>query len=856
MGLISRIFISLLCTASCTSMSDTVIQPSTPDSTLPEKPQKKESAELISFNYSEEELVNVINFIATKKGVNLLLPTRSEDKITGKLTWQLDEKITIDKAWNLLQTIVSIAGYSMIPHPTYYEVMKTTPSISREAVPLYIGVPYEQLPTTDARIRYMYYLSNIKSTGEEGENEIITVLKSWLPSTAVFKIDSASNALIIMAQSNDIRAIMPIIASLDQPGFQEKMEIIPLRYTQARNIADLFNNKILQTYEVNRYRLDTKKQSEATFFSKHLKIVANERRNNLIVLGRAQAIDRTRNFIKNYMDVPQDSGKSILHTYKLQYLDAPSFAKVLENVLLQKQPGGLEQAAGARQKAVGPQRYFDEVIIATDTPDTAGFATGTAEGEETSREAKFYGGNTLIIACRSDDWKRIEALIGKLDQPSPQVLIEVLITDLTLDDSKKLGTALRNPEKIPMAGSTAYQSAHLAPGVMPETFDQTAIPNTIGLIEDQNGTVQAATDLLRRFREAESGVRSDGTEEDPANTSIAAQLQAGSTVLSFSDNSGKTWGITQILKVLDHSKILSHPHVISTSDKKAIIEISETRKLRDAASGSQGGTVVATRKDIEAKLLVEITPRISISEEKENAVNLQVKIDINQFKSASTTDDTRITRNVTTNVTVNTGDILALGGLIRSNEEDAESETPVLSKIPIIGWMFKKRSKTKQRTNLTVFISPTVILPRHRDDMHEYTKDYLDITRAWAKEGGMFDSLKDPITRWFFAGESPTEEFTKEFLKNDVRFQKTPMPQATIGPTKPIKLSSNQGKSSEDEKLIAQQSQEQHDQLKDLFKEIENPFKELKLDSLAQNEKPFQPQLVAQKAHLRRRRKK
>ncbi len=849
MGLISRIFTSLLCTVFCTSMGDAATQPIMPNNPITaEKSQKKESAELISFNYSEEELVNVINFIATKKGVNLLLPTKSEDKVTGKLTWQLDEKVTIDKAWNLLQTIVSIAGYSMIPYPTYYEVMKITPAISREAVPLYIGVPYEQLPATDARIRYIYYLANIKSTGEEGENEIITVLKSWLPTTAVFKIDSASNALIIMAQSNDIRAIMPIIASLDRPGFQEKMEIIPLRYTQARNIADLFNNKILQSNEVNRYRLDTKKQSEATFFSKHLKIVANERRNNLVVLGRPQAIDRTRNFIKNYLDIPQDSGQSILHTYKLQYLDASSFAKVLENVLLQRQPGGLEQAAGARQKAIGPQRYFDEVIIAVDTPDTAGLSTGTAEGETTSREAKFYGGNTLIIACRSDDWKRIEALIGKLDQPSPQVLIEVLITDLTLDDSKALGTALRNPEKIPMAGSTAYQSAHLAPGVMPETFDQTAIPNTIGLIEDQSGTVQAATDLLRTFDEASNGLRSDGTQ-----TNIAQQLTAGSSVLSFSDNSGKTWGITQILKVLDHSKILSHPHVISTSDKKAIIEISETRKLQDAASGSQGGTVVATRKDIEAKLLVEITPRISISEVKENAVNLQVKIDINQFKS--TTDDTRITRNVTTNVTVNSGDILALGGLIRSNEQDTESQTPVLSQIPLIGWMFKKRKKTKQRTNLTVFISPTVILPRHRDDMHEYTKDYLDITRAWAKEGSMFDSLKDPITRWFFGGESPTEEFTKEFLKNDIRFQKTPMPQAAIGPMKSIKRSPNQ-ENSEEKELIAQQSQEQHDQLKDLFKEIDNPFKELKLDALAQNEKSPQSQLVAQEAHSRRKRKR
>lgn len=837
MKLIMRLFISLIYIALPFNV------------TASDRPAKriKLSDELISLSFNQEELVNVINYIATKKGTNILLPTKSEDKVTGTVTWHLDEKVTVDKAWNLLQTIVSIAGYSIIPYPTYHEVIKTSPAISREPVPLYINVPYESLPATDERIRYMHPLANIKSEGQEGENEVLTVLKAWLPSSAVFKIDPASNMLIVMAQSNDIRGIMPIIVSLDRPGFQEKMEIIPLQHTQARSIAELFNKQIMQSNEGNRYRLDTKKPSESMFFSKHLKIVANERTNNLIVLGRPQSIDRTRNFIKNYLDVAQDTGKSILHTYTLQYLNAAEFAKVLEAVLLQKQTGGTEQATGERQTAVGPQRYFDEVIIAVDTPENAEVASGGEEGGTTS-EAPFYGGNTLIVACRNDDWKRIEALIGKLDQPSPQVLIEVLITDLTLDDSRALGTALRNPEKIPMAGNTAYQSAHINPGVMVKTLGDGITPpddisNTVGLITDQSGDTSAA-DLLRTFGVTENGVRIQNGE-----TSIPTNLTPGSTVLSFNDNSGKTWGITQIVKLLDHSKILSHPHIISTSDKKATIKISETRLLQDAASGSAGGNVVATKKNIEAKLLVEITPRIAVSPEKGDAVNLQVVVDIDQFKSAN--DDTRTTRNVTTNVTVNSGDILALGGLIRSNELDAITETPILSKIPLIGWLFKKRSKTKQRTNLTVFISPTVILPRNREGMHEYTKDYIGISRAWAKEGGMFDSLKDPITRWFFNDqESPTESFTNDFLKKDFRFQTTPMPQASLTPTKPQK------KTLEMQPLLTQQSQKEHDQLKELFNEVDNPFKELKINSLAQAEKQEASELTRpQEAHKRRRKK-
>ncbi len=810
----------------------------------PKSLDKNANKEKISFSFNGEELEDVINFIASKKGYNLLFPTKADEKITGKLTWQLEQKISIDEAWNLLQTIVSIAGYSIIPYPTYHEIMKTTPGVVKEPVPLYISVPYERLPISDERIRYIHYLANIKSEGE-GEGELSQILKSWLPDNTSFLIDKPTNALIIMAQSNDIRGIMPLITSLDRPGFQEKMEIITLHYTEAKLVADLFNSKILGAGESNRYRLDTKKPSESTFFSNPLKIVANERRNNLIILGRAQAIDRVRNFIKNYIDIPPDSGKSILHVYELQYLDAASFAEVLKNVLQQKQSGGSEQSTGGKQIAIGPQRYFDEVIITTDSPISGG--TGE-EDQSTQTSTKYGGGNRLIIACRNDDWKRIEQLIGKLDQPTPQVLIEVLIADLTLGDSRALGTALRNPERIPMAGNTAYQSAHLDPGVMPDSFSD---PQTIGLIEGTDGTIKAATDLLRTYGADET----TGTRSDTGTMSIASGLAAGSTVLSFNDNSGKTWGITQILKIIDHTKILSHPHVISRSDKKAEIQISETRKLQDQVTNS-GAAAVIQKKDIPASLKVAITPRIAVSDLQESTVNLQVVIDIDQFKSE--TDDTRITRNVTTNATINNGDILALGGLIRSNEEDGQTQTPLLSQIPLIGWMFKRKSKTKQRTNLTVFISPTVIMPRFREKMMTYTKDYLDLTRAWAKEGGMFDSLKDPITRWFFTNEGPTEQFTKSFIKNDIRFQEAPMPQTKKRPMGPIKsvkhaASKNSNPMEPSTDVLAQQAIEQDDQLKNIFNDFkDNPFATLKAEVLAQNNLP---ESIAQDSRRKRRRK-
>src|SRR3989304_9479774 len=67
----------------------------------------------ISFNYQNEDLVNVINYIASQKNINVILPMRPDDKINAKLSWHLDKKVTLTEAWNLLGTILAMAGYSI-----------------------------------------------------------------------------------------------------------------------------------------------------------------------------------------------------------------------------------------------------------------------------------------------------------------------------------------------------------------------------------------------------------------------------------------------------------------------------------------------------------------------------------------------------------------------------------------------------------------------------------------------------------------------------------------------------------------------------------------------------------------------
>jgi hypothetical protein len=233
--------------------------------------------------------------------------------------------------------------------------------------------------------------------------------------------------------------------------------------------------------------------------------------------------------------------------------------------------------------------------------------------------------------------------------------------------------------------------------------------------------------------------------------------EPGGTVISFNDQDGRTWGILKMLENFNTNKILSHPHVIANNNKEAFILSGEKRLVPDEAVASSGGQVIPF-KLIDASIEVKITPRISST----NHVNMQVEVKIQEFLPGF--GNARTDRKFTTNATVKSNEILALGGLISSSELSGLQATPILSKIPILGWLFKNKRRDAEKVNLTVFISPTVILPRLRGGINEYTDDYVRLAKDYSQEAELFDGLRDPITRFFFTTTLDSDKEINKFL--------------------------------------------------------------------------------------------
>lgn len=690
-------------------------------------------------DFDNEDLTSIINQYAEKRGINIILP-QGPLAITQKVTFRLPEKVSLSVAGNYIRTFVELAGYTMRTVGDTIEIVKLDPNSSRSSLPLYINVPPDQLPANQL-IRAIYYLANLRvPESAQGSDPINLVLRDSLSPNAQYSFDPKSNGIIIADNSSVIATAMSAIIGLDASGSPDVVITVPLYNAVAQTVADLIKSQIVAVTPDTKGVIRTDVKSEAgVYFTSNTRIVADNRRNSVIIMGKETAVTRLRDFIREYLDAPQDSGKSILHSYDLQYLDADEFAKVLQDIVTAKGIGGQSQ-----KEISGPMQFFEGVKIIPEVPRAVQAAKNV--GASTDGGTVFRGGNRLIIAARKKDWLRIKALIEQLDKPQRQVILEVMIVDLTLTDDKIFASQTRNPSGLGFPPGFEFQSAQIIGPILDNT--QTDPPNATTL----------AADLLRILL------------GNPPNTSLAFRTSSGADtgalIISLNDPNGS--GIWSVFKILDkyvETKVLSHPFLVTLNNVRAEETLTTIRRATGDQSVGEGAVSTIRQKDFEAKLKVTITPRVSSLER----LNLEIAIDIEDFTTPDVNNFTRITRRVQTNANLSTGQILVLGGLSQVREQEGSSGTPILRDIPFFGWLFKNNNRITTRTNLGVFISPTIVEPKLRKGQRRYTLDKIERGRDDVDESRIFSDIRDPITRWFFMRDGQQGEiFIDEYL-DDVK---------------------------------------------------------------------------------------
>lgn len=280
--------------------------------------------------------------------------------------------------------------------------------------------------------------------------------------------------------------------------------------------------------------------------------------------------------------------------------------------------------------------------------------------------------NALIVAASSAVIREVKAVVGKLDRARPQVLIEAVIAELSEDQAKNLSA------------------------------------NLIYTSKNRGGYLTNFDGLLSTLLGAGLG---NPTEESVASSLSQLPRSTLGVAGDFDPVTGKGMGILiQALKTDGSTNILSTPSVVTLDNEEAILSVGEevpfvTGSFSSISNNNSNSNPFTTVNREEVGVMLKVTPQIS----KGNAVRLEIEQESSKVKSGEPGLQTTSKSTMQTNVMIQDGELLILGGLIEDQFDNTESKVPLLGDIPLLGRLFRSSSKTDKQSVLMMFIRPTII---------------------------------------------------------------------------------------------------------------------------------------------------
>lgn len=281
--------------------------------------------------------------------------------------------------------------------------------------------------------------------------------------------------------------------------------------------------------------------------------------------------------------------------------------------------------------------------------------------------------NSIIITDTKNNLKYIKDILTKLDIPIKQVLIEAKIVELSKNGSKNLG----------IQWGATYNAANTSVN----------FPGTIGISGGQSSANLSAP------------ISPNYMINMPLATGVTP---AGGIGLLLGNRSGN-FLLDVKLQALEQSgeaKLVSEPKIVTLNNQKAKIESGEEIRYKVATNNASGTTTDNIEKD-EAKLILEITPQIG----ENNDILLNIVVEKSEFDTSRNVDGYpfKLTRKAQTLVLVKDGETTIIGGLKKEKLAKTETSVPGLSKIPLLGALFRSKGDSSEVNDLVIFITPKII---------------------------------------------------------------------------------------------------------------------------------------------------
>jgi general secretion pathway protein D len=635
----------------------------------------------VTLKFDNADIYDVIQVVL---GDILKLDYVIDPSVQGRITIKSTGAISMADIFNTLETALSTSNISILKQGKVYKVVRDA-----NAVRDTFSGPPTGLASPVMQIIPLKFVQ---------ANQLVNTLRNFIGPQAAITNDPSNRHLIVFDRAANVEKIIGMVKTLDTDYLsQVQIKLIPLTNGEAADLAKELEG-IFKTSGILNW---TGTEATKVYFLPVARMNAL-----LVATSNDRLMQAAEQWIKTLDSTPRNGLGSFVHIYPVANSNAPHLASMLTQIFGgQASSGPQNQGASALPSAgsssfgstgagvgggmgstqnqnIGAQNTATRTIERGSVPSSSGAASSANGLSGSVSVIADEVSNTLIIRASSQDYFEIKKVIERLDTVPKQVMVQVMVAEVTLNDTLQYGVEWWIKSALSSGGKSWPGFVGLDGSIAPQ-ITQTGVGATPSVMGKSSGLNYAVF-----------------------------------------GSAGQVIGMLNLLGQDTDVNVLSTPHVLASDGKIAKIEVGNevpviTQTISTPTSGLTTGSNFSTSNSVQYRptgILLEVKPSITSSGRVTLSISQEVSSVGNPVSAGGAEYPSFQKRKVTTDATIEDGKTIMLAGLIEDRGNDTVTGVPGLKDVPIFGGLFGTTRKNRNKTELLITITPYIVTTREEGD--------------------------------------------------------------------------------------------------------------------------------------------
>lgn len=672
--------------------------------------------DVVTLNFVNAEIEGVIKAVSEITRKNFMLDPR----VKGTINIVSAKPMPRSLVYDVFLSALRLHGYAAVED---YGVIKIVPESDAKLFQTPTVGPNEKRPAAGDRIQ-----TQVFTLEHESAVQMVPVLRPLIAPNNSISANQNSNTLIITDYASNLQRLEKIINAVDQPSGTDPISI-SLQHASAIDVAQTVNRLFAEAAQAQAQALLESGGIQTPSFM----VVADARSNTLLARsGDPAALNRLRQLVA-ILDMPTSAGGNI-HVVFLKNADAVKLAETLRAIYHKTTPSPSVSSSAGMGQTTGTAFGTSSPGGSMGTPNPpSGFSAGTVSATSSMTSAPMQtqtagssmmqsiiqadaATNSIIITAPDAIYNNLRAVIERLDVRRVQVYIEALIAEITADRAAEFGIQWQNIIDSSQSGTQVVGGTSFNAG-------------------------------------AGSGGNILNIAQNPLSAGPGLTIGIMKGLVTAIPGIGPVINLHALIRALEtdaNANILSTPTLLTLNNEEARIVIGQNVPIPTGQFIPPVGGAVSspfqtvTRQDV--GLSLRIKPLISEG----GTVRVQIFQEVSSVVPGTVNATNGLItnkRSIESTVLVDDGQIIVLGGLIQETVNDSVERLPLVGEIPWVGHLFSYNKRSRNKTNLMVFLRPTLIRDSENAELPtntQYDRVLSDQNKAKPKPHPILPNLESP----------------------------------------------------------------------------------------------------------------